>query len=422
MDFNCIIHKTGHIVRPIALFITWLFANLTPKNYKLILFHASSDSTYNGSSRYLYEYFCQKNQFIAVWLTENRTIYNFLSSQNKLVVMKRSMKGLYYFFRAGFIVGTAVSFPTLWKAVGKKTTKIALYHGMGPRSTSSGSDDHEITNGRVFRTTKGIIKDINKWDYFVFTSQYTSSIIGKLQFHLPKAKRIVMGYPRCDHLLNSSFVIRRYNNKEILRQYFPEARSSSKLILYAPTWRITNTDLSFPMNLIKKFDMKHLSEYLKLNGFYMLISMHGRVSSMESFNGYGDRIQYLRRDPLFDINMLLPEVSMLISDYSTIITEFALLDRPIIYIMPDYDYFLYERGLLEDIRDNLAGKEARSMEELVNIIDKYNLNPRADADLRKNYLRKYYDVSIKDSSYRIYEFMDKLKKDKIGLAVTQPNI
>jgi CDP-glycerol glycerophosphotransferase len=168
--------------------------------------------------------------------------------------------------------------------------------------------------------------------------------------------------------------------------------------------------------------MKHLSEYLKLNGFYMLISMHGRVSSMESFNGYGDRIQYLRRDPLFDINMLLPEVSMLISDYSTIITEFALLDRPIIYIMPDYDYFLYERGLLEDIRDNLAGKEARSMEELVNIIDKYNLNPRADADLRKNYLRKYYDVSIKDSSYRIYEFMDKLKKDKIGLAVTQPNI
>jgi CDP-glycerol glycerophosphotransferase len=336
--------------------------------------------------------------------------------------MKRSMKGLYYFFRAGFIVGTAVSFPTLWKAVGKKTTKIALYHGMGPRSTSSGSDDHEITNGRVFRTTKGIIKDINKWDYFVFTSQYTSSIIGKLQFHLPKAKRIVMGYPRCDHLLNSSFVIRRYNNKEILRQYFPEARSSSKLILYAPTWRITNTDLSFPMNLIKKFDMKHLSEYLKLNGFYMLISMHGRVSSMESFNGYGDRIQYLRRDPLFDINMLLPEVSMLISDYSTIITEFALLDRPIIYIMPDYDYFLYERGLLEDIRDNLAGKEARSMEELVNIIDKYNLNPRADADLRKNYLRKYYDVSIKDSSYRIYEFMDKLKKDKIGLAVTQPNI
>ena len=45
-----------------------------------------------------------------------------------------------------------------------------------------------------------------------------------------------------------------------------------------------------------------------------------------------------------------------------------LLDRPLLYVMPDYDQFLYERGLLEDMRDDLPGYEANDYEELKNYI------------------------------------------------------
>ena len=49
---------------------------------------------------------------------------------------------------------------------------------------------------------------------------------------------------------------------------------------------------------------------------------------------------HLPSDPLLDINNILPEINLLITDYSSIATDFLLLDRPLLYVMPDYDQFL----------------------------------------------------------------------------------
>ena len=110
----------------------------------------------------------------------------------------------------------------------------------------------------------------------------------------------------------------------------------------------------------------------------------------------------------FDINELLPEIDLLITDYSSIATDFMLLDRPVIYVMPDYDYFLYERGLLEDMRKSLAGKEAKNMNELFEFIALYFRSPKTDEGKRKYYLSKYYDTKITNSCELFHNFIKSL--------------
>ena len=84
------------------------------------------------------------------------------------------------------------------------------------------------------------------------------------------------------------------------------------------------------------------------------------------------------------------------------------MDRPIIYVMPDYDYYLYDFGLLEDMRGNLPGLEAKSMRDLKDHIMHSLKNPHEMQFERKKYLKKYYDVDNFNSCEKISNFIESL--------------
>ena len=125
--------------------------------------------------------------------------------------------------------------------------------------------------------------------------------------------------------------------------------------------------MTLPMLLLKKFNLNDFNKFLNVNNLQLIISTHKIVQSEIDLSNY-DQVHLLPPDPLLDINNILPEINLLITDYSSIATDFLLLDRPLLYVMPDYDQFLYERGLLEDMRDDLPGYEANDYEELKNYI------------------------------------------------------
>ena len=392
--------KFNNPVKFFADYISYVISNVIPVRKNLVLFTGTSVSTYNESARYLYEYLLKNEKISVVWITNSKIVCDHLDHLGCPVVMHKSFNGLWHYIRSGVIVFTGTSYPNLFKFVGKSTIKICLYHGMGPRSTNS-------VDGIMSRDPLDVLRKYHKFDYFNFTSKYTNTVVGRLQFLLPENKRVIFGLPRCDHLFSKDKVEESRINKNQLRELNYAIDESTKCILYSPTWRSDVNSISFPLSEINDFNVYTFDQWLKENNILFLISVHPHMENLEDFSDCTN-IQYIDHNPLMDINQLLPEMDLLITDYSSIATDYMLMDRPVIYVMPDYDYYLYDFGLLEDMRDNLPGLESKNMPDLQDHIVRSLQDPYEMQSGRKRYLKKYYDVDNFKSCEKISIFIESL--------------
>ena len=392
--------KFNNPVKFFADYISYVISNVIPVRKNLVLFTGTSVSTYNESARYLYEYLLKNEKISVVWITNSKIVCDHLDHLGCPVVMHKSFNGLWHYIRSGVIVFTGTSYPNLFKFVGKSTIKICLYHGMGPRSTNS-------VDGIMSRDPLDVLRKYHKFDYFNFTSKYTNTVVGRLQFLLPENKRVIFGLPRCDHLFSKDKVEESRINKNQLRKLNYVIDESTKCILYSPTWRSDVNSISFPLSEINDFNVYTFDQWLKENNILFLISVHPHMENLEDFSDCTN-IQYINHNPLIDINQLLPEMDLLITDYSSIATDYMLMDRPVIYVMPDYDYYLYDFGLLEDMRDNLPGLESKNMSDLQDHIVRSLKDPHKMQSERKGYLKKYYDIDNPNSCEKISIFIESL--------------
>lgn len=391
------------IVRSFLDFVSRVLSNLIPINKDLVLFHGSTISNYNENTRYLYEYMLDNTNLSVVWMTDSNIVYEYLLSLNRPVIFHRSFLGLWHYVRAGCVVGNGTSYPSLLNFTGRNTIKICLHHGMGPRSTNSADESR-------YKETNQIVKMYSRFDYFNSTSKFTNIAVARLQFLIPKSKRVVFGMPRCDHFFDHGKVNKLKFNKPFLKSLNNSISKNSKCILYSPTWRPSKQKITFPLIQLDGFNLKNFDAWLISKDIYIYISVHPHTKDFEDFSSLSN-INYLKQSPLTDINQVLPEIDILITDYSSIATDFMILNRPVIYVMPDYEFYLYEFGLLEDIRDSLPGYEAKSMMELKNMIIDSLSYPLKMEKKRNNYLKKYYDLENKSSCANLASFIEnKLNK------------
>jgi teichoic acid ribitol-phosphate primase len=69
-----------------------------------------------------------------------------------------------------------------------------------------------------------------------------------------------------------------------------------------------------------------------------------------------------------ELNELMLVSDLLLTDYSSAIYEFALLERPIVFFAPDEIAYEAERGLYWDFRREAPGPIARTTEELIGLL------------------------------------------------------
>ena len=95
---------------------------------------------------------------------------------------------------------------------------------------------------------------------------------------------------------------------------------------------------------------------------------------------------------------------MLIGDYSTLSTDFSILRRPQLFVMPDYDKVRQTKGFAEDMRAIIPGKKVDSADDLYNSIRSYignNLDYENDFGVSiDNILGKYIDITKPNSRER----------------------
>jgi CDP-ribitol ribitolphosphotransferase len=187
------------------------------------------------------------------------------------------------------------------------------------------------------------------------------------------------GLPRMDVFIDS---IRDGGSRETLLQEFPEARGR-RVILYAPTFRGNGAKGAYFDESQMDWPAIHAACVAKDAVF--IVRLHPFVPLPPAIpDGCRDRIidGTGRGDP----NELLPGVDVLITDYSSIVYEYSLLRRPMLFYAYDLDDYIASRDFYVRYEDFVPGRIVRSAAELVDAIRRDDFGAeRVDAFVRDHF-------------------------------------
>ena len=177
------------------------------------------------------------------------------------------------------------------------------------------------------------------------------------------------GISRTDEFFDPEYVKNCY---EKIHKMIPATRNK-KILLYAPTFRGQVSRAVSPDVLdVKKF-------YDAFHEDYILIFKHHQVVSEipEIPAEYKDSFAFdLTRGKGVSINDLMTVADIMITDYSSVVFEYALFERPMAFFTYDLDDYIDERGLYYDFDEVTPGPLCSTNEELIDYIS--NIDTRFD--------------------------------------------
>lgn len=179
-------------------------------------------------------------------------------------------------------------------------------------------------------------------------------------YGISEDKIIATGVPRTDIFFDENW---KKDVDKKFRDKYPET-VGKKIILLAPTYRGTKVPLAdYDMS---KVPIKELKE--QLGDEYILVSkLHPAAYNNMLLKGkkLGDGDFWLDVSDIRDINDILPVADILVTDYSSVIFDWLLLDKPIVYYVYDQDEYAGDRGLYFSFDEYVYGSVAKTGDELI---------------------------------------------------------
>ena len=201
---------------------------------------------------------------------------------------------------------------------------------------------------------KRFLKVYARFDKVVVGSDEMVSVF-KSAFNLTDDRFLTTGIPRTDFFFNE---VAMADARQAVLQAYP-AIENKYVILYAPTFRRDQLDGQAIAIDVEKMAASLGPEYL------LLIRMHPAVKISENgsqFDGVIDVSGYP------NMNELLVVTDYLITDYSSLPYEFALLNRPQIFYPYDLAAYEQESGFWGPYEDVVPGPVVQSTDEIIELI------------------------------------------------------
>ncbi|MGO1411868.1 MAG: CDP-glycerol glycerophosphotransferase family protein [Microbacterium sp.] len=160
-------------------------------------------------------------------------------------------------------------------------------------------------------------------------------------FELPHGRVLVTGEPRVDPLSTGDAHARRARARRDIADAAGEIPDGAPLVLYAPTWRDGAADPAVP----SAQEWALIRGVLERHGAILLVRSHrlGAGSYEPPFET--PLIRDLGAERLRDITPALAGCDALITDYSSLAFDAALVPLPVVYFAPDAEEYAATRGL-----------------------------------------------------------------------------
>lgn len=279
----------------------------------------------------------------------------------------------------------------------KETEYIMTWHGTPLKRLALDMDEVQMAGNKGIENYKANFwNNSRRWDYLIAQNKYSEKIFENcFDFH---KNMLTIGYPRNDMLVNN-------NNKEyidVLKDKYGIPKDK-KIVLYAPTWR---DDQSIGKG--KYIFNPHINfDYLKRelsDEYVFIIKYHYLIASKIDWTRFSGFIYDLN----VDIQELYLIADMLMTDYSSVMFDYSVLKRPMLFYTYDLDQYYDSRGFYFDFKEEAPGPFIYNYEQLVEVLKEHDFS-QYQAKLEA-FHKKYNSLDDGQSSAKVVGIIE----DKMG--------
>jgi CDP-glycerol glycerophosphotransferase (TagB/SpsB family) len=308
------------------------------------------------NAAYLFVHMSAEPDFTCVWISGSRATVERLRAAGLHSELRWSLRGIWVAVRASWYVFTQ-SRADVNTLLADGAIEFNLWHGLGVKRI--GRSMNHGWKQPVFTAPEGSIKarlfadDRHSPDWFLSTSPPMTAKFAAA-YALAPEQCPQLGYPRVDHLLE-----RRDAPAVLAAPGLIEAIGSrSPVVGYFPTFRDESPTIPGGPPIISE-----MARIVAAQGGVLVFKAHDRTTL--DGQAVADAVVLARES---DLNAVLHRCDILITDFSSVVNDFVLLDRPIVHYWPDPEAFSGGRGFTFDPSSMAPGVIVRDTSALYEML------------------------------------------------------
>ncbi|MEY4618267.1 MAG: hypothetical protein RL101_453 [Actinomycetota bacterium] len=184
-------------------------------------------------------------------------------------------------------------------------------------------------------------REATYWDYLISPSPFCTEIFpGSFGY---QGNIIETGYPRNDRLSKITGA-----QRQEIRELIGISDPSTYVVMYAPTWRDYNRSATGNWQSVNFMD-----ENIQLpEGFQMIYRGHTNTHAVHNAGVAGRAIDVTLYP---DVTELYIAADVLITDFSSVMFDYTVTGKPIMFLAPDLERYRAERGFYFDFEAMAPG-------------------------------------------------------------------
>lgn len=355
--------KIRSVIKKITILSYRCMVRILPVKKKVILFESNLGRNYTGNPRAVYEEMVREGldqEYECIWFFEDQR----KKIPGKAKVVKRArFQYLYYMAVAKVWVFDCRQPEFLIKR--KETSYIQTWHGTPLKKLALDMEQIDsVVSSSIEEYHEQFRKNTATWDYLISQNRFSTETFRRC-FDFADKPIFEVGYPRNDILF-------RGNSKEYIEKIKKHYHIplDKKVILYAPTWRDNEFYVQGCYKFVSPLDFKKAQKELG-EDYVFLVKYHYLVSDKIDWSEYEGFVYSFNEK--IDISRLYLISDMMITDYSSVMFDYSILKRPMLFFAYDLeDYENNLRGFYFDFLKEAPGPISKTTDQLISDIKQYD--------------------------------------------------
>ena len=373
-------------------FICYCLFEHRAKKGSYVVFNSFRNNTFSFNSKYLFLYMLDQGEEV-YFIVNDDTLRNKLSKKyGNYFITTKSYKDLRLIYLARCWC-TSTGLPIRIPLANKGRFIVNLWHGIPLKKI--GQDDHNLSLIRWF-LIKFVYRDI--YDVISVTSKHYAEFISS-SLNNSEKRTAVLGQPQND-LQTGSF-------PSLLRKGFPrlDLDQTKKNILYAPTYRDYGQTVLFPF---ADRDLEQIRDFCSSNNVRIYLALHHLEPDNHDLLGLEGLVTRIRSEPDFQIVENLDQFDLMITDYSSLMFDYLLFDRPMMFLPYDLEEYTQKRGLYFDYSKTVPGPIVESQDEFLSLLQSCIDQPGTFSEHRRAISHDFHQFkgsSCESTAHKIQGFL-----------------
>lgn len=334
-----------------------------PTNPKLVMFESFNGNDINDNPAAIYRELVAEHPEMAqtAYFGVKPRHYRRLQQQYpEIRLVKRfSLKWVWLMAHARYWVLNS-RLPNWWRK-NRGTVYIQTWHGTPLKRLGADIEHVAIPGTTTEKYAAQFTQEASRWDYLIAPNAYSRDIFRsafRFNNHF-----LEVGYPRND-------VLYQHNRPEVVAKLKAQlvGDDNATVITYAPTWRDDDAIKTGQYHFQLPFDLARFFKHVSADTV-LVLRPHYLVKDHIDIRGFEDRVKILAD---VDIAQLYLMTDLLMTDYSSVMFDFANLNRPMLFYAYDLSHYRDQlRGFYFDYQAEIPGPLATDEGQLMQALDQF---------------------------------------------------